>query len=179
MSDAVTRLNALVAESNLSGVLQLRNNPSGLPSAWLDLDRPADFPPFACALRAAGGRHVTATIFRPDPRHAPGVHRVAYHLLLDGLPITVKVTLAPGDALPSITPIFVNADWDEREIMELSGIVVEGHPNPRRLFLDERIDAGVFDRYVPYSEFTNAARSDAVWEKVKQASQRKNPENPS
>ena len=52
--------------------------------------------------------------------------------------------------------------------MELTGIEVLGHPNPRRLLLDESIEAGIFDRLVPYSEMTNAANQDALWNRIRQ-----------
>jgi NADH-quinone oxidoreductase subunit C len=150
--------------------LSFRDNPSGLTSAWLEFDANPDFLRFAEGFRGIGGRLATITVYRPDAANAPQTHELAYHLLLDGMPVTAKVSVPVGQALLSITPVFANADWEEREIMELSGIEIEGHPNPRRMFLDESIEAGVFDRYVPYSEITNAANHEAVWERIKRDS---------
>lgn len=47
--------------------------------------------------------------------------------------LRLKVRLAEGEALPSITDRFHSADWAEREVFDLFGIVFEGHPELRRL----------------------------------------------
>ena len=39
--------------------------------------------------------------------------------------------------VPSITPLFPGAEWIEREIWEMLGIVFSGHPNLKRLLLAE------------------------------------------
>ena len=70
--------------------------------------------------------------------------------------------------LPSITPQFANSDWHEREMMELYGIQVMGHPNPRRLFLDEELDAGILNEAVPLSIMMNGACTTDLWERILQ-----------
>lgn len=39
--------------------------------------------------------------------------------------------------LPSVTPIWQGADFQEREVYDLLGISFEGHPNMKRIFLWE------------------------------------------
>jgi len=39
--------------------------------------------------------------------------------------------------IPSLTPVFGGADWHERETYDLFGIRFTGHPDPRRLFLED------------------------------------------
>jgi NADH:ubiquinone oxidoreductase subunit C len=39
--------------------------------------------------------------------------------------------------MPSLADVFPAADWNEREAMELFGIVFEGHPDPRKLLLPD------------------------------------------
>ncbi len=171
MSDAYRQLETLLGEGNYAqkSQLTLKHNPSGLPSAWMHLSA-SDIPRFTLALATIGGRLATLTVYRTDPVGAPGTHEVAYHLLLDGLPITVKVVVKEGESLSSIARTFPNADWEEREVMELGLVRIDDHPNPKRMFLDETIAAGVFDRFVPYSEFTNVAKHKAVWERIKEES---------
>nr|WP_321981892.1 NADH-quinone oxidoreductase subunit C [uncultured Cohaesibacter sp.] len=142
-------------------------SPQKLPSVWLALSDRSQFGRLATDLRDAGCRLATTTVYRPDPTNKPHRHEVAYHFLLEGLPVTVKLAVDENQALPSISGLYPNADWEERELMELCNVAVEGHPNPRRLFLDESIEAGVFDRYVPFSELTNLANADAVWTRIR------------
>ena len=44
-----------------------------------------------------------------------------------------------GDAptLPTLCPLFVGVDWQEREQYDLVGVTFEGHPDLRRLMLPE------------------------------------------
>ena len=41
---------------------------------------------------------------------------------------------------PSLTGLYQGADWQEREIYDLFGIVFQGHPNMKRIFLWEGFD---------------------------------------
>ena len=38
-----------------------------------------------------------------------------------------------GEAVPSVIDLWINADWAEREIFDLFGIVFSGHPDLRRI----------------------------------------------
>jgi NADH-quinone oxidoreductase subunit C len=52
--------------------------------------------------------------------------------------IRIKVALDESDPrLPSLVPIWAGADWLERETWDLYGIVFEGHPDLRRIYLYE------------------------------------------
>ncbi len=65
---------------------------------------------------------------------------VVYHLYQVGKParVMVHVRVPRSDPrLPSIAEVFPAADWNEREAMELFGIVFEGHPDPRNLLLPD------------------------------------------
>ncbi len=42
-----------------------------------------------------------------------------------------------GGAVPTATDIWPGASWAERELMEMYGVVVDGHPDPRHLLLPE------------------------------------------
>ena len=55
--------------------------------------------------------------------------------------IFVKVSL-PGDRpeLDSAAMIFAGAEWHEREILDLFGVVFRGHPDPRRILMPDEYE---------------------------------------
>ncbi|HZA26244.1 MAG TPA: NADH-quinone oxidoreductase subunit C, partial [Actinomycetota bacterium] len=65
---------------------------------------------------------------------------MAYHLhsLEHGHRIRVKAGLPEDDLrVGSLTPMFPAADWHEREVYDLFGVVFEGHPDLRRILLPD------------------------------------------
>lgn len=63
---------------------------------------------------------------------------VVYHVHnLEKNEVLVVKTETLDERVPSIATIFESANWDEREQYDLMGIVFEGHPNLKRLFLPE------------------------------------------
>ena len=90
----------------------------------------------------AGSRLATATGI--DVRD--GVDML-YHWAFEpeGVVVTLKILAArPEMTLPSITNIVPAADWIEREIFTLLGVDFEGHPDLRRLNLDDSWPEGVY-----------------------------------
>lgn len=63
---------------------------------------------------------------------------VVYQLLSHTLNqrLTVKVQVGESQSVPSVCDIYPNADWAEREVYDLFGIVFEGHPDLRRILTD-------------------------------------------
>ncbi len=56
----------------------------------------------------------------------------------DGIYIAVHTKAPEDDAqVPSITPIIPGANWSEREIYDMVGVTLEGHPDPRRLIVSD------------------------------------------
>ena len=52
--------------------------------------------------------------------------------------LRVKVGLpSEGPHVPSVTPLFATADWHEREVWDLFGIVFDGHPDLDRILLPD------------------------------------------
>ncbi|AMV32010.1 NADH-quinone oxidoreductase subunit 5 [Pirellula sp. SH-Sr6A] len=67
------------------------------------------------------------------------------YLLLNvdtGERLTVKTHVNdPDPKLPSATPVWFGADWLEREVYDMYGIVFEGHPNFKRLLLPQEFQS--------------------------------------
>ena len=63
---------------------------------------------------------------------------VVYHLLSPRLNQRIRVKIAADEAtqVPSVIPVFPNADWYEREAYDMFGILFSGHPDLRRLLTD-------------------------------------------
>jgi NADH-quinone oxidoreductase subunit C len=52
--------------------------------------------------------------------------------------ISVKARVSVEDPrLPTIVDLFPGADWDEREVYDLFGVVFDGHPDLRRILMPE------------------------------------------
>jgi NADH-quinone oxidoreductase subunit C len=53
--------------------------------------------------------------------------------------VRVKAGLARDDAphMPSVTPMFPTANWQEREVFDFFGIVFDGHPDLTRILMPD------------------------------------------
>jgi NADH:ubiquinone oxidoreductase subunit C len=73
----------------------------------------------------------------PEPK--PKRFSISYHLL--AIPaarrIRVRVWLDDGQSVASVVPVWPTADWHEREAWDLMGIRFEGHPNLRRILMED------------------------------------------
>lgn len=81
-----------------------------------------------------------------DKREVSGSYEVANIFALD--PEKVFLVLhTPVDAscpeIPSFTPLIPGANWAEREVKDMIGVVPSGHPDPRRLILPDDWPEGV------------------------------------
>ena len=81
-----------------------------------------------------------AHVFAEDRRTVEGRFRVSYGFVLDqaGGIVTVQTTVDPAHPeLPALTPAVPAVNWQEREIQDLFGLTLVGHPNPRRCALHD------------------------------------------
>ena len=65
---------------------------------------------------------------------------LSYHLLAMRRPpvrVRLKIWLDEDEPVPSVVAVWPTADWHEREQFDLMGIRFEGHPNLKRLIMDD------------------------------------------
>lgn len=65
---------------------------------------------------------------------------VVYHVesMSEAKRISLKATVPADNAhVPSVTDIWSHANWQEREAWDMMGIRFEGHPDHRRILLDD------------------------------------------
>ena len=92
---------------------------------------------------SASGRDLNAAASasasrRPDPK--PKRFSVSYHLLRleRGAPrLRLQVWCDDGETVPSVIRVWPTADWHEREVWDLMGIVFDEHPNLERILLED------------------------------------------
>jgi NADH-quinone oxidoreductase subunit C len=56
--------------------------------------------------------------------------------------LRLKAGCDDGETVPSLVPVWNGANWLERECYDMFGIVFEGHPNLRRILLQDDWDEG-------------------------------------
>lgn len=170
MINDIQQVETLFTQTLMPGfTFNTRINAWGVTTAWVRLASSEQLLPAAQAIKQCGGRLHTISAYQPVEGKPTAIHEIAYHFDLDGSTLTLTVFLAPDQRdVPSLTPIFRNADWNEREFMELYDLNAVGHPNPTRLFIDEHIDAAVLQNFIPFSDMVNAASTKALWEKIMQ-----------
>jgi Ni,Fe-hydrogenase III component G len=138
---------------------------------WLRLPHPEALVAAVKALAARRARLCTVSAYAEQRDDREKKRSIAYHFSLDSVLLTVTVRIYDPETMeklpvPSITPWFRNADWNEREFKEMFNIDIIGHPDPRRLFLDERLDAGIMTSLIPFSALLHSAGSKDLWERV-------------
>lgn len=95
--------------------------------------------PLAQALRDEFGFDFLSDETASDywPQETPRFHVVyQFYSHLHHKRLCVRVPVDGSQpALPSMVPVFPNADWHEREIWDMFGIHFEGHPDLRRILM--------------------------------------------
>jgi len=98
---------------------------------------------------------------------------VVYHLLSlsRNLRIRVKLETDEDTAVPSITSIFPNADWYERETFDMYGVFFDGHPDLRRILTDYGFHGHPLRKDFPMTGYVEVRYDDelkrVVYEPVK------------
>lgn len=89
---------------------------------------------------------------------------VVYHLYstFNRQRIRVKVRVNDRETVPTVTGLWSAANWPERETYDMFGIIFDGHPDMRRIYLAEDWEGyplrkdyplrGYKDKYNPFGE---------------------------
>jgi NADH-quinone oxidoreductase subunit C len=114
---------------------------TGYAVAFGDLTLTAQLPQIVGAmrlLRDAEGFQQLIDLCGADYPERERRFDVVYHLLsmTRNLRIRVKIQVDEDTAVPSITPVYPNADWYEREAFDMYGVFFDGHPDLRRILTD-------------------------------------------
>jgi NADH-quinone oxidoreductase subunit C len=80
------------------------------------------------------------------PDHIEVVYHV-FSIAHPGRGLVLKTAAPKSDAhgtveLPSVTGVWPGANWHEREVFDLLGVVFAGHPDLRRILMPEGFDGG-------------------------------------
>ena len=88
---------------------------------------------------------------------------VVYHLLSPKLNrrIRIKIKTDEDTAVMSATAVYSGADWYEREIYDLFGVVFEGHPDLRRILTDYGFEGHPLRKDFPMTGFVEVRYDDA------------------
>jgi NADH-quinone oxidoreductase subunit C len=126
---------------------------------------PAQIVPVLEYLRNAPGliynflSDISAVDYYPDPPSDQHPERfgLSYHIysMLYNRRLRVKVFLPEEEpVVDTVIGVWPAANWLEREVMDLMGIQIEGHPDPRRLMLPDDWDGHPHRRDYPTAKET-------------------------
>jgi NADH-quinone oxidoreductase subunit C len=100
---------------------------------------------------------------------------VVYHLLspTKNWRVRIKVETDENTPVPSIIDVFPGANWFEREVFDLYGVLFSGHPDMRRILTDYGFSGHPLRKDFPLTGFVEVRWDDeqkrVVYDKVRLA----------
>lgn len=87
---------------------------------------------------------------------------VVYHLLSpkQNVRIRIKVQADEETMVPSLTAVYLGADWFERETYDLYGVLFSGHPDLRRILTDYGFEGHPLRKDFPLTGFVEVRYDD-------------------
>ncbi len=89
---------------------------------------------------------------------------VVYHFLSMYLNHRIRLKLAVGEdeIVPSITELYPSANWFEREVFDMYGILFSGHPDLRRILTDYGFRGHPLRKDFPTTGYTEVRYDEAL-----------------
>lgn len=118
----------------------------------------------AASFKSAGYTYLvdlTGVDYSAYPGHSGDLRfAVVYHLYSfeKNLRIRLKVRVADGVKVPSVTPVWKTANWCERETYDMFGIVFEGHPRLERILMWDEFNGHPLRKDFPLRGIDTGAR---------------------
>lgn len=131
-------------------------------NTWISVPR-ADFKAFIAAMKASGWNYLADVVgidYLHYPQTKPERFSVVYELVSlpgykdgDGSRVFVRVYLPEAEpTIPSLTDLWMGADYLEREVYDLFGIRFEGHPDLRKILTPEDLEGHALRKDFPLGE---------------------------
>jgi NADH-quinone oxidoreductase subunit C len=120
-----------------------------VPGAALEAGRAVDHPTIyapadrlveTCrALRDTLGFDLLVDVIGVDFLPRAPRYEVVYHLvsIRNRQRLRLKVRVPDGGSVPTVQSVWPGASWHEREVWDMFGIFIEGHPDLRRILMPE------------------------------------------
>jgi NADH-quinone oxidoreductase subunit C len=103
---------------------------------------------------------ITATDEQPQTPRFELIYNLFSHSRL--WRIRFKVRLEEGEKVGTLIPLWKGADWAEREVFDMFGIRFEGHPDLRRILMDERWEGHPLRKDYPLKKYQIFATPEPI-----------------
>ena len=129
----------------------------------------ADLVALAAFLKSDPDCHFTSLVDITAVDYPEAVERfqMVYHFLsmFQNHRVRVKVAVTESDMVPSLVDVYPAANWFEREVFDLFGILFSGHPDLRRILTDYGFRGHPLRKDFPTTGYTEV-RYDEVQKRV-------------
>jgi NADH-quinone oxidoreductase subunit C len=99
-----------------------------------------------------------------DHPERPARFEVVYHLLsmYTNARVRLKIAVAETDMVPSAITVHPSANWLEREVFDMFGILFSGHPDLRRILTDYGFRGHPLRKDFPTTGYTEVRYDEAL-----------------